>query len=102
MAPVPIPIPPESYAKASSMTSFAGEVDRLIQKMVAPQAVGQADPTVMQLLRAIRRNLTENNSTALGQNCNTLREYWLGSVAWCSDLSRDIEKILMMFDEGDV
>ena len=84
------------------MSSFAGEVDRLIQKMVAPQAAGHADSTVLQLLKAIRGNLKDDNPTALGQNCNTLREYWLRSVAWCSDLSRDIEKILMMFDEGDV
>jgi hypothetical protein len=27
---------------------------------------------------------------------NELRQFWIDSVAWCSTLSRDIEKIIMI------
>ena len=30
---------------------------------------------------------------------NELRQFWLDSVAWCSTLSRDIEKIIMIHGE---
>lgn len=28
-----------------------------------------------------------------------LEQYWLSSVAWCSELSKDIEKIIMDYQE---
>lgn len=28
-----------------------------------------------------------------------LRKFWLGSVPWCSPLSKDLEKILILYDE---
>jgi hypothetical protein len=30
---------------------------------------------------------------------NELRQFWIDSVAWCSTLSRDIEKIIMIHGE---
>jgi hypothetical protein len=28
-----------------------------------------------------------------------LRQFWLDSVPWCSDLSRDVEKIMILYEE---
>jgi hypothetical protein len=30
---------------------------------------------------------------------SALRIFWLESIPWCSELSRDIEKLIMMYDE---
>lgn len=74
-------------------------VARLIQKIEAPEQKTDSDPKLLARLQAVQKGLSMNNQTALETGCMLLRDHWLNSVAWCSDLSREIEKILILYDE---
>lgn len=39
------------------------------------------------------------NTRALKAGFAELNEFWVSSVAWCSQLSKDLEKILIMYEE---
>ena len=36
---------------------------------------------------------------SVGVLISDLRQFWLDSVPWCSELSKDIEKLIIMVDE---
>jgi hypothetical protein len=81
------------------MTPIAQAVARLIEKIHAPLPNECPIPTVLELLRAVEDGLKAGDPAGLEDAILRLRDHWLNTVAWCSDLSRDIEKIIIMYDE---
>lgn len=39
------------------------------------------------------------NTRALKAGFADLNQFWASSVAWCSELSKDLEKIIIMYEE---
>jgi hypothetical protein len=39
------------------------------------------------------------NTRALKAGFADLNQFWVSSVAWCSELSKDLEKIIIMYEE---
>ncbi len=51
-----------------------------------------------QLLQAMEGS-DKNESELIGAIFSELRRFWLDSVPWCSNLSKDIEKLIIMFSD---
>lgn len=46
--------------------------------------------------------LVEADETAFDQGLTDLKQFWLSSIDWCSELSKQIEKLIIMHaDLGD-
>jgi hypothetical protein len=82
------------------MTPLAQAVACLIEKNQSPLHGECPIPTVLELLRAVEDGLKAGDPANLEEAIFRLRDHWLNAVAWCSDLSRDIEKILILYDES--
>jgi hypothetical protein len=41
----------------------------------------------------------KNEFELIGALFSELRQFWLDSVPWCSELSKDIEKLIIMFSD---
>ena len=48
------------------------------------------------LMAAFQRG---DNTRALKAGFSDLNQFWVSSIAWCSQLSKDLEKILIMYEE---
>ena len=72
-------------------------VDRL-DELNAPE--GSAEHTTNSHLKRLMTDL-ENSEDAksLDTGFAELEQFWLSSVAWCSQLSKDIEKIIIIYQE---
>lgn len=63
-------------------------------------AAGTTEGKALQHLKRIQEGMTHGyDPRDLASAVNELRQFWLDSVAWCSALSRDIEKIIMIHGE---
>lgn len=58
---------------------------------------GQALMQLAKLLSAIEGQ----NRQDMDRCFEALRQFWLKSVAWCSPLSKEIERVLILYDEGE-
>jgi hypothetical protein len=81
------------------MITFVRNVAELIAKIEAGNLSGPQDLQTLQKLISVHDHALSGPPEALEIACNDLREHWLHSVAWCSDLSRELEKILILFEE---
>jgi len=81
--------------------ALAEELSQLIKKIVnAGNADSGVELHVMNYLKKILAELERPGSVSLlMENFSGLRQFWLESIPWCSELSRDIEKIIMMYEE---
>jgi len=43
--------------------------------------------------------LVEADETAFDQSLAELKQFWLSSIDWCSELSKQIEKLIIMHEE---
>lgn len=43
--------------------------------------------------------LAEADEKALAQGLADLKQFWLSSVDWCSELSKQIEKLIIMYED---
>jgi hypothetical protein len=43
--------------------------------------------------------LIETDEHSLAQGLADLKQFWLTSVDWCSELSRQIEKLIIMYED---
>lgn len=48
-------------------------------------------------LKCFLREIESGNIGSDDRVFGDLRQFWLDSVPWCSELSRDVEKIIMMY-----
>lgn len=54
---------------------------------------------VLTRLKSLLREIESGNIGSNDRVFGDLRQFWLDSVPWCSELSRDVEKIIMMYGE---
>ena len=79
------------------MIAFRRELDKLILKLEDGRpAVGSREDQTLQHLLQIRARL-ENGAhpVELAEAFTDLERFWQASIAWCSKLSRDVEKLLI-------
>lgn len=85
--------------EVTTMTPFARAVTQLIEKIEVSESKECNYLKALAILQSIQNCLANPQSPGLDSACARLRDHWLHSVAWCSDLSRDIEKILILSEE---
>ncbi len=83
------------------MESLREEIHSLITRLegnLAPS--GHVEAQTLVRLRALQA--AADKAMAAGEltlEIMALRQYWLDSIDWCSQLSRDIEKLLIIQEE---
>jgi hypothetical protein len=73
--------------------------DDLIDKLSFAGPTESGSTAVLSMLKLISKALEDGDLKAAQMTCGQLNEYWLQSVGWCSELSKDIEKCLIAFEE---
>ncbi len=53
------------------------------------------------LLKQLMHAVENQDQQQMEMHFMELKSYWLESVPWCSGLSKEIEKLLMMYEETD-
>ena len=83
------------------MDELKRELDALVARLIAGDA--EVDATAAQVLPYLKtlQSAMERCRSPLGlvPTVNALRQFWMTSVPWCSGLSRDIEKIIIIHEE---
>lgn len=83
------------------MEELRHELKNLIVKLERgrPTAASPEGRT-LQHLKSIQVLLEgEGHPMELGPAFNALKQFWLDAIAWCSALSRDIEKLIIIYGE---
>jgi len=76
---------------------IAALIDRL-EKLNSPE--GSTEHTTTSHLKRLMAGLDNNEDAKSLKPCFAeLEEFWLSSVAWCSQLSKEIEKIIIIYQE---
>ena len=55
-------------------------------------------PVELQTLQHLSR-LAEADKNSLARGLADLRQFWLSSIDWCSELSKQIEKLIIMYED---
>jgi len=82
------------------MEMLKNEICELIDKL--ENGMAGEDRMASRVLTQLKSLLREIEAGNIGSNervFGDLRQFWLDSVPWCSDLSRDVEKIIMMYGD---
>ena len=74
------------------------EINSLLTKLEAHSREGGADASVLYHLKLVLTAL-DSDPQRVGMEIGKLKAYWLRSIAWCSALSKDIEKVLIMYED---
>lgn len=83
------------------MNEFRKEIFALIdklEKMIAPDESSEGI-TLGYLKGLAAASENSNDSGALATGIADLEQFWATSVNWCSELSKDIEKIIILYRE---
>ena len=75
---------------------IAALIDRL-EKLNSPE--GSTEHTTTNHLKRLMAGLDKKDGKSLEPCFAELEEFWLSSVAWCSQLSKGIEKIIIIYQE---
>jgi hypothetical protein len=85
------------------MEELRKEIRSLIRRMErVPPPVGSVEAITLDRLRmlsAAAEEVPESESGALASLLGELRGFWLHSIDWCSQLSKDIERLLILYDD---
>jgi hypothetical protein len=83
------------------MNEFRKEIIVLIdklEKMIAPDE--NSEGITLGYLKVLAAALENSkDSGALATGIADLEQFWVTSVNWCSELSKDIEKIIILYRE---
>ena len=88
------------------MTGLKDEIRRLINRLntTALQETGPEAAVrgyLKRFLAALESGGGQTGNGAADAAYAELRQYWLDAVPWCSDLSRDLEKLIIMYTDTD-
>ena len=83
------------------MNELGKEIIALIDKLEgAVSPGGSTEHIALSHLKRLLAGLENTEDTrALAPGFADLEQFWVSSVAWCSELSKDIEKILILHKE---
>jgi hypothetical protein len=83
------------------MDELKKEIAALIEKLEKSNPIDgsteQITTTHLNGLLAAINNA--ENPVALAARFAELEQFWLSSIAWCSQLSKDVEKIIIIYQE---
>ena len=65
----------------------------------SPSVQNSVEQTSLRLLKAVMAAVEEGDTVRVARRVATLKAFWLESVAWCSQLSKDMEKMLIQYEE---
>jgi chromosome condensin MukBEF ATPase and DNA-binding subunit MukB len=84
------------------MEQLRHELDKLIAKLAPHRpAADSQEGRALQYLQTIQKlALGKARSAERAAAFVALRQFWLHSIAWCSALSRDIEKLIIIYEES--
>jgi predicted component of type VI protein secretion system len=78
------------------MKAFREEIFALRDRL--EKAVVNGSPVERQTLHYLSL-LAEADDTALARGLADLEQFWLSSIDWCSELSKQIEKVIIMYED---
>jgi hypothetical protein len=78
------------------MDQLRKEIDALTDLLEQPGRIGS--DVEDQAIRHLKR-LMAADEKALDVNIADLKQFWTSSVDWCSELSRQIEKLIIMYED---
>ena len=84
------------------MNELKKELVALIEKLEKsnPVAGSTEQITTSHLKGMLAANENACDASTLAPRIEDLEQFWLSSVAWCSQLSKDIEKIILIYQES--
>jgi len=83
------------------MEELFRHINRLVEKL--KQNERSADDIEAKTIRCLGRlsdAIGRGQTGSADQHMDQLRRFWLNAVPWCSELSREIEKILIQYEEN--
>ena len=86
------------------MNEFMAEINKTVSNLKAANPGHQSPEQIaLSYLEAIsQKGKSISNISELDPIISELRLFWLNSVAWCSQLSKDIEKIIIIYEESAI
>jgi hypothetical protein len=91
----------ELFDSENQMNELGKEISALIdslEKLNSP--AGSTEHTAKSHLKRLMAGLDNTeDAKSLEPAFAELEQFWLSSVAWCSQLSKDIEKVIIIFQE---
>jgi len=83
------------------MNELSKKIAALIDKLERPKPPDGSTEhiTTSHLKRLIAYLENTEDAKTLKHGFAELEKFWLSSVAWCSQLSKDIEKIIIIYQE---
>ena len=82
--------------KWAQMDKLKKEIAALIEQLEKSDINGSA--IERQTLHHLTR-LVAADETAFDQNLADLKQFWLSSIDWCSELSKQIEKLIIIYED---
>ena len=84
------------------MNEFKAEINKTVGNLKAANPGYQSPEKIAlnYLERIVQQSKTISNIRELDSIITELRLFWLNSVAWCSPLSKDLEKIIILYEES--
>ena len=64
-----------------------------------PGAQSEPANQLLPKLTTFLKAVDSGDALAMAMQVAGLRQFWLHSVPWCSQLSKSLEKVLMVYDE---
>jgi hypothetical protein len=83
------------------MEDLRQAIGSLIHRMeLAPALTGSVEAATLDRLHGLYAAAERaQHADELGPLFGGLQQFWLSSIDWCSQLSKDIERLLIIYDE---
>jgi hypothetical protein len=83
------------------MESLRQEIRAMMRQLaIAPPTAGSAEEMTLNRLQTLCKAAERaQHPRELTPLLMELRQFWLHSIDWCSQLSKDIERLIILYDE---
>ena len=77
------------------------EIKNEIQSLLSELEKSKPDPESVEgvTIEYLKCLLAESDNPHMGVDFSDFRLFWMESVPWCSELSKEIEKLIILSDE---
>jgi hypothetical protein len=83
-----------------NMDPFYQSIAALVLKLETQEVKDETEARTLSLLRRLFHTIGNSElENDVDDLIMQLRDHWLSRVAWCSGLSRDIEKVLITYED---
>jgi len=82
------------------MNEFQKEIFLLIDKLEKSVASEESSENItLNYLKGLAASEKAVDKRALAMGIADLEQFWVTSINWCSELSKDVEKIIILYQE---